>query len=434
MCSRRLGRATSGLLAVAAILLGGPPRFAAQTPGTTTVFRGARIVGGNGTTLAARGAFIVRDGRVAAIGPEETIATPEAASVVNLAGRTVIPGLVNAHGHVGDTQGLEANPRFYTEDNLLRQLRQYALYGVTTVVSLGGDDDIGFRLRDRSVGPLDRARLRVAGPVVTATTPDAARRDVDRIAAMGPDFIKIRVDDTLGTTRKMPLDAARAVIDQAHKHGIRVAAHIFYLADAKALVRAGADLVAHSVRDQPVDPELIELLRSRKVCLSPTLTRELSTFVYESEPDFFRDPFFLNGVEASVVSALRDPARRNRTPSSDLSYRYKAALEVASANVKRLSDAGVGLALGTDTGPPGRFQGYFEHLELEMLSDAGLSTSAILTMATRGSADCLGLPDVGDLAVGRWADFVVLTGDPLADIRASRTIESVWIGGRHAGR
>jgi imidazolonepropionase-like amidohydrolase len=350
--------------------------------------------------------------------------------VVDLAGRTVIPGLINAHGHVGDTSGLEANPRFYTEANLVRQLRQYARYGVTTVVSLGGDGEIGMRLRDQSAGPLDRARLLVAGPVVTAATPDDARAEVDRVAAMHPDFIKIRVDDNLGTTRKMPLDVARAVIEQAHAHGLPVAAHIFYLADAKALVRAGANLLAHSVRDQAVDEELIELLRTRRVCLVPTLTRELSTFVYESEPDFFRDPFFLKGVEASVVEALRDPARRNRSPASDSSYRYKAALEHASANAKRLSDAGVGLAFGTDTGPPGRFQGYFEHLELELLADAGLPPAAILAMATRGAADCLGLADMGDLAVGRWADLVVLTGDPLADIRASRTIESVWIGGR----
>ena len=124
----------------------------------------------------------------------------------------------------------------------------------------------------------------------------------------------------------------------------------------------------------------------------------------------------------------------NRTPSSDVSYRYKAALEQASVNVKRLSEAGVGVAFGTDTGPPGRFQGFFEHLELELLADAGLSPKAILTMATGGAAECLGLPDVGDLAVGRWADFVVLTGDPLADIKASRTIESVWVGGRRLAR
>jgi imidazolonepropionase-like amidohydrolase len=406
------------------------PVPAATQAGAATVLRGARLVDGRGAIVAARGAIVIRDGRIAAVGSEDAVAVPEGARVVDLAGRTVIPGLINAHGHVGDTFGLEANPRFYTEANLVRQLRQYAQYGVTTVVSLGGDGEIGVRLRDQSVGPLDRARLLVAGPVVTAATPDAARAEVERVAAMNPDFVKIRVDDNLGTTRKMPLDVARAVIEQAHAHGLPVAAHIFYLADAKALVRAGVNLLAHSVRDQAVDDELIELLRTRRVCLVPTLTRELSTFVYESEPDFFRDPFFLKGVEASVVEALRDPARRSRSPASDTSYRYKAALEHASANAKGLSDAGVGLAFGTDTGPPGRFQGYFEHLELELLADAGLPPPAILAMATRGAADCLGLVDMGDLAVGRWADLVVLTGDPLADIRASRTIESVWIGGR----
>ena len=403
-------------------------------PAGALAIRGARLLSGHGIVLAARGTLLVRDGRIAAVGPDEAVSVPPGVRTIDLSGRTVIPGLVNAHGHVADTQGLEANPRFYTEANLLRQLRQYADYGVTTVASLGGDGEAGVRLRDASIGALDRARLRVAGPVITAATPDEARREVDRVAAMRPDFIKIRVDDNLGTTRKMPLEVARAVIDQAHTRGLPVAAHIFYLEDAKALVAAGANLIAHSVRDQAVDAELIDLLRTRKVCVVPTLTRELSTFVYESEPDFFKDPFFLKGVEASVVESLRDPARRNRTPSSDVSYRYKAALEQAGANAKRLAEAGVGLAFGTDTGPPGRFQGYFEHLELELLADAGLAPATILTMATGGAADCLGQPDVGDLAVGRWADFVVLTADPLVDIKASRTIESVWIGGRRIER
>lgn len=403
------------------------PQQATAQP--ATVFRGARLVSGQGTVIAESGTLVVRHGRIAAVGAA-AIAPPADAVVIELAGRTVIPGLINAHGHVADTIGLEANPRFYTESNLLRQLRLYAQYGVTTVVSLGGDGEAGRQLRDGSVGPLDRARLRIAGPVVTATSPEAARQEVDRVAELQPDFIKIRVDDNLGTTRKMPLEAARAVIAQAHARGIRVAAHIFYLDDAKALIRAGADFIAHSVRDQAVDDELVELMKSRNLCLSPTLTRELSTFVYETEPDFFSDPFFLNGVESSVVAALRDPARRNRTPSSDIAYRYKAALDEASANVKRLHDAGVEIAMGTDTGPPGRFQGYFEHLEMELMVRAGLSPSAVLRTATAGAASCVGLPDAGDLAVGRWADFVVLTADPLADIRAARAIESVWVGGQ----
>jgi imidazolonepropionase-like amidohydrolase len=421
----RLAGVVSATLAATAACGGDP----SPTADGLHVLWGARLIGGDGTVLTERGVVVVRDGRIAAVGPEGTTPVPEAAAMHDVTGRTIIPGLINAHGHVGATRGLESRPEFYTEDNLLAQLRQYARYGVTTVVSLGGDAEIGFRLRDASSGPLDRARLLVAGDVVTASTPEEARAAVDRAAAVRPDFLKIRVDDNLGTTPKMPLDVARAVIDQAHQHALRVAAHIFYLEDAKALVAAGVDLIAHSIRDQVVDDEVIALLRQRGVCVSPTLTRELSTFVYETEPDFFRDPFFLKGVASAVVAALRDPARRQRTPADDLSFRYKAALDQASLNAKRLIDAGIGLAFGTDTGPPGRFQGYFEHLEAEMLTQAGLRPADVIRLATSGTAQCLGLSDRGDLRAGNWADLIVLSGDPLADIRQTRSIESVWIGG-----
>jgi imidazolonepropionase-like amidohydrolase len=342
-----------------------------------------------------------------------------------------MPGLVNAHGHLADTQGLQTGAQFYTEANLVAQLKRYASYGVTTVVSLGGDGPAGFALRDRNDQPgLDRARIFVAGPVITAATPEAARKEVDRVAAMKPDVIKIRVDDNLGSTTKMPLEVARAVIEQAKTHNLRVAAHIFYLEDAKALVRAGAALIAHSVRDLPVDDELIKLLKERNVCVCPTLTREVSTFVYESEPDFFKDPFFLKGADRAVLDALRDPRRQAQMRESRSAQRYKVALETAIANVRRLYDAGVPLASGTDTGPPARFQGYFEHLELELLTRAGLTPAPILAMATGGAAQCSKLSGLGFLRPGHWADFVVLTGNPLEDIRRTKTIESVWIAGK----
>ncbi len=333
---------------------------------------------------------------------------PRDAEVFNLAGVDRHARPVNAHGHVGDTSGLQAGPQFYTEANLLRQLRLYASYGVTTVMSLGGDGEAGFKLRDaQSTGTLDHARLFVAGPVITAATPEAARAEVDRIAAMKPDWLKIRVDDNLGTTRKMPIEVARAVIEQAHARGLKVAVHIFYLDDAKALLKAGADFIAHSVRDQPVDEEFISLLKARNICVCPTLTREVSTFVYEKEPDFFSDPFFLKGRDIAVVAQLLDPARQAQMAKSPSAQRYKAALEVAMANVKRLADAGVRIASGTDTGPPARFQGYFEHLELELLARAGLTPQQILAAATGTAAACVGLRDVGLLrpAPGRTSSF-----------------------------
>jgi imidazolonepropionase-like amidohydrolase len=420
---------------VVAALLAGAGAVVAQTPDRqagpprgSQVFRNARVIDGDGKVLTARGNVVVQDGKIVSVAGA---VQPITAESIDLAGKTIIPGLVNAHGHVADTQGLQSGAQFYTEANLVAQLKRYASYGVTTVVSLGGDGPAGFALRDRNDQPgLDRARIFVAGPVITAATPEAARKEVDRVAAMKPDVIKIRVDDNLGATTKMPLEVARAVIEQAKTHNLRVAAHIFYLEDAKALVRAGAALIAHSVRDLPVDDELIGLLKERNVCVCPTLTREVSTFVYEREPDFFRDPFFLKGADRAVLDALRDPKRQAQMRESKSAQRYKAALEVAIDNIRRLFDAGVPLASGTDTGPPARFQGYFEHLELELLTRAGLTPAPILAMATGGAAQCSKLSGLGFLRPGHWADFVVLTGNPLEDIRQTKTIESVWIAGR----
>jgi imidazolonepropionase-like amidohydrolase len=418
----------AALLAGAAAVVAQTPDRQAGPPRGSQVFRNARVIDGDGKVLTARGNVVVQDGKIVSVAGA---VQPITAESIDLAGKTIIPGLVNAHGHVADTQGLQSGAQFYTEANLVAQLKRYASYGVTTVVSLGGDGPAGFALRDRNDQPgLDRARIFVAGPVITAATPEAARKEVDRVAAMKPDVIKIRVDDNLGATTKMPLEVARAVIEQAKTHNLRVAAHIFYLEDAKALVRAGAALIAHSVRDLPVDDELIGLLKERNVCVCPTLTREVSTFVYEREPDFFRDPFFLKGADRAVLDALRDPKRQAQMRESKSAQRYKAALEVAIDNIRRLFDAGVPLASGTDTGPPARFQGYFEHLELELLTRAGLTPAPILAMATGGAAQCSKLSGLGFLRPGHWADFVVLTGNPLEDIRQTKTIESVWIAGR----
>ena len=168
----------------------------------------------------------------------------------------------------------------------------------------------------------------------------------------------------------------------------------------------------------------------RDVCLSPTLMREVSTFVYESRPDFFDDPFFLRATDPNVIVGLEDPVRQARIQDSESAQGYKAALEVAMRNVKALSDAGVRLAFGTDTGPVGRFQGYFEQLELERMVEAGLTPLQALVSATGDAAGCMEVSeDLGTLAMGNWADFVVLSANPLDDILNTRSIESVWIAG-----
>src|SRR5688572_31498992 len=212
-----------------------------------------------------------------------------------------------------------------------------------------------------------------------------------KVAEMKPDVIKIRVDDNLGTTRKMPEEAWRAVIEDAHARKLPVAVHIYWLADAKATLLAGADMIAHSVRDTAVDDQFINALKSRDVCYSPTLTREISTFIYDTAPAWVDDPFFVKGVDQDIPAQLKDPKRHEQirnSPGWKAGQQYKASLEVAKRNLKTLVDNGVRIAFGTDTGPPARFQGFFEHLELEMMVDAGLTPMQALVSATGDAARC----------------------------------------------
>jgi imidazolonepropionase-like amidohydrolase len=401
---------------------------------TVTAFVGADIIDGTGSDPIRNGVLLISDGRVLSVGSVSQVEVPEGAGVIDVSGKTIIPGIINAHGHVGDVKGIE--PGHYSAENIQDQLELYARYGVTTVVSLGDDRSEAEPFRaaiDTSASP-GRARLYIAGTVVSGTTPEDAVAMVDENMRMGVDFMKIRVDDNLGSGTKMSEEVYRAVIDRSHEHGIRLAAHMYYLEDAKALLRSGADFIAHSVRDVAVDSSLIRLLKERNVCYCPTLTRDLSTFVYGEIPDFFEDPFFLREVDTAILQPLKDPQRRLQVRQSRSAQTYKQGLQRALKNLKTLSDSGVVIAFGTDSGVSGRFQGYFEHLEMELMAEAGLSPMEILTSATGSAASCLDLKDVGTLEPGKLADFVVLDKDPVADITNTRGISSVWIGGKSVSR
>ena len=227
------------LLIICLLAIVGP--LGAQTV-TTTAFTGATLIDGTGRAPVANAVIVVENGRVVGAGPASQVNVPSGARRVALDGKYVIPGLINAHGHVN------------TPDDL----KTYAVHGVTTVVSLGGENEAVFAARAaQNVPTLDRARVYVAGPVLTPQSPDEARRMVAGVADQRVDWVKIRVDDNLGTTPKMPPEVYRTIIDEAHKRGLRVATHLYYLADAKDLLSAGADFIAHSVRDVPVDDAFV---------------------------------------------------------------------------------------------------------------------------------------------------------------------------------
>ncbi len=391
-------------------------------------FTGATILDGNGANPIQNGVLLIRNGQVVAVGPKEKIEIPEIAVVQDVTGKFIMPGIINGHGHVGDVQGIE--PGHYSLQNLLDNLGLYARYGVTTVVSLGGDKKEAEPLRAiHDSITTQRARLFIAGEVITGKTPAEALVVVEKNHQLGVDFMKIRVDDQLGTAPKMPANVYRAVIKRSHQLGYKIATHMYSQADARNLLIAGSDLLAHSVRDQPVDAAFIQLLKKKKVGYCPTLTRELSTFVYGNTPAFFQDPFFRRAYDSLTIQPLTDPAHQLQMRQSKSAQTYQQQLPVAKANLKKLSDQGIPIVFGTDSGMPARFMGYFEHLEMEMMAEAGLTPNQIIISATKNAAKYLGLKHVGTLSRGNWADFLVLDADPLMDIRNVRKLNGVYIGG-----
>ncbi|MBV8820070.1 MAG: amidohydrolase family protein, partial [Acidobacteriaceae bacterium] len=372
---------------------------------------------------------------------------PAGAETIDLRGKFVMPGIINLHGHLGNVVDLTQDPKFYTRENVQKDLNTYASYGVTTVLSMGTDQDLIFQLRDeqRKSGRPSYTRIYSAGRGFTAkggygglagvtyaldSTADVDK-DISELKKENADIVKIWVDDHLGTMKKMPLDMSKALIDSAHKHGLRIAAHIFYLQDAEQLTDAGINGLAHSVRDKPMSQHLIDSMKSHGTWqMAATLTREASMFVYGETPTFVNDPFFTRGVSAKVVSTLKDSAYQQKIRSDKDFREYPEFLGTAKRNLKKLVDSGVKYGMGTDTGPPGRFPGFFEHWEMELMVDAGLTPQQVIGAATKNGAEFLGAKDLGTLERNKWADLLVLGKNPLDDIRNTRTIESVYIAGR----
>jgi imidazolonepropionase-like amidohydrolase len=249
-------------------------------------------------------------------------------------------------------------------------------------------------------------------------------------AAKHVDFIKLWLDDHLGTKKKMPYDMAQAIIESAHRHHLRVLAHIFYLQDARQLVDFGVDGLAHSVRDKPVDAAFVADMKKHGTWqMAATLSREDSMFVYGQTPPFANDPFFTRSVSANVLAQLKSPAYQAKIRSDPDFGMYPGFLRTAEQNLKTLADAGVPYGFGTDSGPPGRFPGYFAHWEMELMVQAGLTPMQVITAATGNAARFLHATDLGTLETHKWADLIVLDKNPLDDIKNSRSIHAVYIAG-----
>ena len=428
-----------------------PLIVAAQRP---LVIENVTLVDGSGGPPTLNATVIVLGGRIALIGEGGAHQISGDPQVVDGQGKTLVPGIINLHGHVGLTKGLVQAQENYSQENVIDNLQTYASYGVTTTTSLGTDMEAVLGVsRDVSRGNLPGlARVITAlhgfttpngyptkapgvkGLALEVSTPTEARQHVDRLAQKGAELVKMWVDSHHGAFEKLKPSICAAIIDQAHKRGLLAVAHLYELADAKLLVEAGLDMIVHSVRDADVDRGLIRRLLARGVTYSPTLTREQSTYVYADLPDWLADPFFTRGVETSLVDELRTNLRDTQRNDPELEIN-RENFRMAMRNLKTLSDAGVKIGFGTDTGPPARFAGYFEHWEAELMVEAGLTPMQVIVSFSKNASEALGIDrDFGTLAEGKVADMILLNSNPLGNIRNLRDIDTVFIAGQPVDR
>jgi imidazolonepropionase-like amidohydrolase len=423
-----------------ALLLG-----ASLLHGETKVLKNFTLIDGTGRPPQAGAAMVIDSGRITWVGPVGRLKTPSGAESLDLSGKYVMPGIINLHGHLGNTIDLNQDAKFYTRESVQKNLETYASYGITTMLSLGTDQDAIFQIRDQQrAGRPSATRVftagqgfifkggygGIAGVNPALSTVEEVPKAVAAQADKKVDFIKLWMDDELGRMPKMPYPIAKAIIGEAHRRHLRVAAHIFYLEDARQLTAYGIDALAHSVRDKPIDQELAASMKKHGTWqMAATLSREASMFVYASSPPFLNDPFFTRSVSPAAMQTIASPERQKTISSAPHFDEFPGFLETAKRNLKALADVGVRYGFGTDTGPPGRFPGYFEHWEMELMVGAGLTPMQVITAATRTAAEFLGAKDLGTLEPSKWADLIVLERNPLDDIKNTRTISAVYIAG-----
>jgi imidazolonepropionase-like amidohydrolase len=402
----------AGVASAVVLIALGVTRENASTQSKATAFTGARVIVGDGRVID-NATLVVEGSRLTAVGPANQVKAPAGAAQVSLAGKTVMPAIIDTHTHL------------LTERNaLIDQLQGKAYYGVSMVMSLGTDPgDLAFQMRNETIP--GTARMLTAGRGITMPEPGRTdvpywitseaegRKAVQELAAKKVDMVKIWVDDRDGKYKKLTPALYGAIIDEAHKHKLRVAAHIFTLEDAKGLLKAGIDAFAHGVRDRDVDDEFMAMMKARpNVVYIPNMP-DRGVAVDMSWLSGTVGPDELKKIQAGATDR----------PAAQQAYAIQAR------NLAKVNTAGVKIALGTDGGIV-----WSHHVEMADMVAAGMTPAQVIAASTKNAAEFLHLADAGTLAAGKSADFIVLDANPLDDITNTRRISSVYLRGAAVDR
>ena len=441
--SAPFGRGSLRLAAAVAVLL-----LTEQGVQAAILLEGARVIVDARRAPIENAAILVDKGKIVKVGKAGEIAAPAGTTRVDLTGKTVIPALIDTHIHIGYQKDATYSAANYTRENLMDQLRRYAYAGVTAVMSLGtdpGDEPFVTRAYQERTGGTQflfagrGIAAPNAGPGDTALKPsawavstiDQARNAVREEIAKKVDFVKVWVDDRGGAVKKTPPEIYRAVIDEAHKRKTRVIAHVFYLEDARELVKAGVDGFAHLVRDQEMDDALIAEMKRKGVVVMPNLG--LAANRADTAPDgWLNDPLYRETTPEAIIARVRT-SYANRTPQALAAAQKMYGL--MRKNLQKLNAAGVTIVLGGDSGAvPDHFHGFSSHHEMQWMAEAGMTPAQVLNAATVTGADFLKLRDKGTLDSGKSADFIVLDANPLEAIANTRKIAKVYFHGQEIDR
>ena len=377
--------------------------------GAQTAYESARLIVGDGTVID-NGTLVVHGGRIVAAGAN--VAIPPGVTRVSIAGKTVMPMIIYTHVHLSPTR-----------ERLILDLKRRAYYGVSAAVSMGADPYDLLPLRSETIP--GAARYLSAGRGITMpepgritvphwiTTEAEARKAVQELAEKKVDIVKIWVDTRDGKYKKLTPELYSAIIDEAHKNGLRVAAHIFDLEDGKGLIRAGVDALAHGVRDKDIDDEFVAMVKARP---NLVLTPNLPDRGVKVDLSWIRV-----GMPAEVVDNL-EKTNTDRPAT-------QAFFGIQARNLAKLNAAGMRIALATDGNRP-----WGAHDEMEDMVIAGMTPMQVIVAATRNGAEFLRLADAGTLTIGKSADFIVLDANPLDDITNTRKISAVVLRGAAVDR